>query len=464
MAVMTPALSQTLTRATRRVRLRFALRHGATGLLAGTLIAGVLLALTRTALWEELPAEALVAPPLLGLFVGLAWGALRRLSPLDVARLTEQRLDLKERLSTALILAPDPSGSPLAARQIADAEAHAARGLDLRAALPLTLPRRGATALAAVAALFLAWFLPTLPLFQSPQERAERAAVKKEGERIVRVAKVLEREAAGRKLEQTRQAAQKLGKLGEQMRGGQVDKQKSLMKLAKLSQEMQKSQQALAAANGAKSLPRAGNDLQKALASARALPPSPGADQKLNAPNPDSGAKNPKQAAAPAPSQEAMQQVQKSLQNADMQSLAEQLQKLAQQAQQGQPGDKAGREKLAKQLSALAEALKGTSLEKTSESLKQAAEAMKNDDMAQASQQLQEAARRADQAAKKNEDAQTMQQMAQAMANAQAGTGAEGDPLADSGEGAGEKDAFGKDGKPKDGHVHTADCTKPGGT
>lgn len=54
MAVTAPLLSQTLARALRRVRLLLLLRHGATGILAGVLVSGVLLLLVRTgALAEE---------------------------------------------------------------------------------------------------------------------------------------------------------------------------------------------------------------------------------------------------------------------------------------------------------------------------------------------------------------------------------------------------------------------------
>jgi hypothetical protein len=147
-----------------------------------------------------------------------------------------------------------------------------------------------------------------------------------------------------------------------------------------------------------------------------------------------------------------------------MPSLAEQLSRLAQQAQAGQPGDKAARDKVAQQLSQLAEALKGTSLEKASAPLAQAADAMKNDEMPQAAQQLQEAARKVAESAKKSEDGAAMRQMANALASGQTGEGAEGEPPGDTGEGQGDKDAFGKDGKPREEHQHTAACRQPGGT
>jgi hypothetical protein len=143
MAVAIPsALSDTLARAARRVRVLLALRHGATGLFAGGLGSLLFVAVLRSPWGESWPSEWLAAPPAAGLLLGTLWGATRAVPPLDVARLTEQRLDLKERLSTALALAPAGERDPLVARQVRDAEAHAAGGLDLRAAFPLGVPRR----------------------------------------------------------------------------------------------------------------------------------------------------------------------------------------------------------------------------------------------------------------------------------------------------------------------------------
>ncbi len=461
MAVMTPALSRTLAQAARRVRLLLAFRAGAVGLGAGAILSGVLLALLRLRVLGEPPEEILLLPPLLGLAAGVTAALLRRVTALDVARLTEQRLDLKERFSTALTLT-SAGDDPLVRRQIADAEAHAARGIDLKTALPLSPPRPVWAALAVTLAVLLAWFVPTLPFFLSTQERTERAEVKREGERIVRVAKALEREAAGKKLPNTRQAAKQMNALGRELQRGSLNKQKALMKVAKLTQQMQKTQQAMAAATAPKSLPAAGKELQKALDGAKATPKD-GAQKKTDALNAEGDAKNKQgdQSGTPA-AQQAARKMQAAMQNGDVPSLAEELSKMAQMAQQGQPGDKQGREQMAKQLAALSQALKGTSFEKASEPLKQAAEAMKKGDMAEASRQLQEAARQVAEAQRKKEDAEGMRQVAQAMQQQQGeqagGAGTEGETPGDSGEGEGQNDAFGKNGKPKE-HKH-----EPGGT
>jgi hypothetical protein len=477
MAVAIPsALSDTLARAARRVRVLLALRHGATGLFAGGLGSLLLVAVLRSPWGESWPSEWLAAPPAAGLLLGTLWGATRAVPPLDVARLTEQRLDLKERLSTALALAPAGERDPLVARQVRDAEAHAAGGLDLRVAFPLGLPRRVWAGVGACLGAALLWFLPTFSFLQSPQERAERAAVRREGERLVRVAKVLERDAGAKKLAETGKAAGKLAALGNEMKQGQLSRQKALMKAAKLTEQMKQSQQALAAQAGAgapKSLPEAGKELQKTLQAAAAeKPKAPGKSTAAALQAPSGDGEKPAHdakpaAAAAAATRDAMKGAQKALAGADVPSLAEQLSKLAQQAQAGQPGDKADREQLARQLAALAKALEGTRLEKASEPLQQAAEALKRNDLGEASRALQEAARRTSEAARREEDLQAMRQMASALQNGEregGEPGAEGDAPSDAGEGEGENDAFGKNGKPKKSHAHSAACTAPGGT
>ncbi len=471
----TPALSRTLAQAGRRVRLSLALQRGATGLGAGALVSGIALALLRLRVLDDdsLPAEALLLPPLFGLAAGVVHAFLVRLTPLDLARLTEQRLDLKERFSTALAFSSTATDDPLVRRQILDAEAHAARGsLDLPGAIPLRPSRRVWAACALTLIVGLAWFLPTLPLFMSAQQRAEREVVKKEGERIVRVAKAAEQRAAQKKLPQAQAAAKKLTALGEQMKRGQLTKQKALMKAAKLTEQMKAQQQAAANQNGGKSLAQAGKEMQKALAATQAAPKGEGGDKnnRLNAAaaanNQQAKGANGKKA---TPAREAMRSAAQAMANEDAPSLAEQLSKLAQMAEQGQPGDKPNRDQLADQLSTLSNSLRGTALEKASEPLQKAAEAMKKGDLNEAARQLQEAARRVNEAQKGREDAKSLQQMAEAL---QAGQGQqqsadgsqEGDVPEDTGEGAGKDDAFGKNGKTKKGHVHTAQCLKPGGT
>ncbi|MES2461328.1 MAG: hypothetical protein V4671_12160, partial [Armatimonadota bacterium] len=230
-----PTLHRVLRQVIRRIRIRRAILGGANGLLAGAAVAGIGTALLRLGVYDEdmVSDATFLIPPAVGLAVGLLWGATRRLEIFAAARLVEQALDLKERLSSALALVSQTEDA-FSLRQRADAEVHAEQ-IDPTKAVPLTpIPRRVLAALAATFAAFLIWLLPTLPAFQTATARSERAQVKKEGERLVRIAKAVDKSSGTKKLESSKKAAAQMAKLGAQMQTGRIPRRKALIKVAKL--------------------------------------------------------------------------------------------------------------------------------------------------------------------------------------------------------------------------------------
>ena len=451
-----PHLHRVLKRVITRLRIRRSLFGGANGLLVGAAVSGVAAILLRLGVYDEdlLPDAAFFAPPLIGLMAGTLWGTSRRIEPFAAARLIEQRLDLKERLSSALLLASQTSDA-FSLRQQADAEAHAEK-IDPIATVPLTpLPRRAWASLAATLAVFLIWLLPTLPAFQSPAVRAEHALVKKEGERLVRIAKTVTNSANGKKLEATKKASAQIAKLGTQMQAGRMSRRKALVKLAKLTAQIKQAQQTLAVQAGdpnglgaGKSLPSAARELQKALDAARKNDLANGFNKSL-----DTG-KNPSSPDAQKQlADAALQAAQKALSENNTPSLAEQLNKLADSVARGEPKDAATRRSLADKLDALSKSLKGTSLEKASADLSEAAKALREGNGQKAADKLREAARKASEAGTKGEDSQTLSQMAQALQGSPDGDGTEQEISAEQmAQGAGGEDtgdAFGADGGKK---------------
>lgn len=471
----TSRVSDAIAAATRRVRFLRGRQQGANGLMIGSALSAAVLLAERLRLLEPdaYSPEWLVVPPVLGLMAGILWGVTRPIPPIALLKHLETRLNLSERLSTALLMSPEGTpDDPFLARQVEDAETHAPSLPDLRAALPYTpVPCRVYYALGAVGATLLLWFLPTLPFFQSPAERAEKASLKRDGERLVQIAKKMAVEADTKKLDPVKKAAAKLAKLGEEMKKGRLTQQKAMMKAAELSQEMKQAQQALAAQTAPKSLPSAAREMAKAMApggnaaTSEANNGNKPTDPKNNLTPPQAGAKQDgKQANSNA--QQAMKQAVQAMSQNSAPSLAEQLSKMADMAAQNQPGDQAGREQMASQLSALADALKGTSYEAASQPLKEAADALKKGDMKTAAEKMREAARKVGESAQNSDAAQAMQQMAEAMQGQQDGNSMEGQGFGESGEGQGEGDAFDKNGQKKngsEGHVHTAECLAPGG-
>ena len=236
-----PVLSRLVTRAAGRVRLLRVRRFGADGLLIGSLISAILLLTIRLLHYEadDNALRWLVVCPFLGLSVGAVLGSLRPVPSVALLRLIEQRLDLKERLSTAHELR---GRDGLERLQVSDAENYV--NVDIRPVLPFwPIPARIWLSLAAPLCVFLLWYVPTLPAFQTAAQKSEKAAVKKEGERLVRLAKAMERDATGKKLDKTGAAAKKLGELGKEMEKGRLDRKKALMKAAKLTDEIKRQQQ-----------------------------------------------------------------------------------------------------------------------------------------------------------------------------------------------------------------------------
>src|SRR5437660_1252817 len=93
------ALGSALSAAARRIRALMFLRLGSYALCGSALLCLVLVGLSKTRLWEE-PSPWLVAGIIGAALLSAAVVVLcRRLTQLDVARLTDRRTDLKERLS-----------------------------------------------------------------------------------------------------------------------------------------------------------------------------------------------------------------------------------------------------------------------------------------------------------------------------------------------------------------------------
>ncbi|GAB4452111.1 MAG: hypothetical protein OHK0029_02510 [Armatimonadaceae bacterium] len=472
----TSRLSTTIRAATQRVRFLRARHSGAGGILLGAALSGGVLLLERFRLLEAgmFAPEWLLLPPLTGLTLGILWGATRPVPPLDLLRYLETRLDLKERLSTALLLENSPASQndPFVQRQRADAEAHSASPEELQKALPyLPVPRRVPIALASVGAVFLLWYLPTLTVFQTPAQRAEKAVLKRDGERLIQIAKKVAQEADTKNLDAAKKAAAKLAKLGEEMKRGRLNQQKAMMQAAKLTEELKQAQQTLAQQSGNKSLARAAGEMRQAMAAAQAMSGQKqegankaNATDALKTPQGQEGkSENPKSGSEV---QQAMNRSVAAMQQENAPSLAEQLSKMADLATAGKPETSSERQEFAQQLDALAKSLENTAYQEASSSLAEAAEAMQSGDMARASEKLREAARKVAEAAKNSEAANAMQQMASALSNGQSGEASEGAGFSDAGEGSGESDSFGENGLLKEGdqHVHTAECLEPGGT
>lgn len=367
--------------ATRRLRQRRTLRFGATGFLAGSVVGFVIAVAISTNLLREttLPGGGafLLLPTLAGLLGGAFYGAAGKYDPVSVARLLERRLDLKDRLSTALSSKRD--GSPVVEAQHTDAILHAPSESTVLSAVPLTpVPRRVYIAGAVALAVALAYFAPELPVFWSSTRRSEQIAVKKEGERLLAVAKAAVAEAKKQNLPEAEKAAQKVEKLGKEMARGRMPLREALMERAKLSEELRKAQDKIAReqANRADAqtktdLTSAGRDVAKKLQNNGS---APSANSPANTPD------------------ARMKALQDALARGDKNGVAQVLREMADAAERGEPAPGAERDKTGQQLAALGDALNKNNLADAGKSAEKAGDSMSNNAMPEATQSLREAA------------------------------------------------------------------------
>jgi hypothetical protein len=155
------ALGFTISRLTRLVRQRRALFYGVRGLTWGLYLAVVPVALRAMVGPWALPAAGGLAAA--GLLVGLLYGMLLRVPPVDALGLADRAFDLKDRLATAHDLLGRQDRGALAEAAIEDAEQHA-RQITLGRAVPWRWPREVKLLPAPVLVLAVLPYLPPIPV------------------------------------------------------------------------------------------------------------------------------------------------------------------------------------------------------------------------------------------------------------------------------------------------------------
>ena len=155
------ALGLTITRLTRLIRQRRALFYGVRGLAWGLCLAVVPVALRAMVGPWALPVAGGVAAG--GALVGVLYGMLLRVPPVDALGLADRAFDLKDRLATAHDLLARPDRGALADAAIADAETHAAQ-ITLGRAVAWRWPRELKLLPAPVLALAVLPYLPPIPI------------------------------------------------------------------------------------------------------------------------------------------------------------------------------------------------------------------------------------------------------------------------------------------------------------
>ena len=170
-----------------RIRLLVTQQWVCVGLTFAMLASLLLVAATKLHWWTD-AIDYLWAMLLVGAITGLIIGATRKITPMVAAQIADERGGLKERLSTAVEIASIRERSAIAQAQLADA-AHHAGSLQVSRVLPWKPPRGWRPMAGAMALLLAVIYVPELPIFHTRQERMDRVAMQKDGQRIQKIAK-----------------------------------------------------------------------------------------------------------------------------------------------------------------------------------------------------------------------------------------------------------------------------------
>jgi hypothetical protein len=207
--------------------------------------------------------ETCVGIMIAGLLAGLAWGLLRPVTPLQAAALTDERLNLRERLSTALQFASRADASTLVPALLADAGQTAERIRPSRV-YPYRPPRHiWHLCVAGVAFFALARFCPE-DLLKTPAQIAVEREMKKQGRSAIELAERVKKRAKTENLQVSRETAEKVERLGKKLESARLSKKQALLQTQKLSQEIREEQRKLAEKNTPKDFQAAAKAMQKA--------------------------------------------------------------------------------------------------------------------------------------------------------------------------------------------------------
>jgi len=326
--------------------------------------------------------------PLMGVVVGvsaalgLAWGLTRRVSLLDAAALADRKLDLKERLSNAVLFADRPEASPLVPALVADAARHA-EGLLPAGLLPYRPSSPARWSLFAAALVAAAWFAPTFALGRTPGEVAVRQEMREQGRQLREVAQKAREQAQGRQLQKPEELARKLEKLARELERAKLSKKEALLKSGKLAAELREAQKLAALQSGAGAMGRVAEALR---------------NEAFETPG--------------------MQDVARAAREQRADEMASKIAKLAQEVRAGKPKPEE-RDRLAEDVRRMAEAAEAGGMGEMAEALREAASALRQGKDGAAAEAMERAAKAAEAAAQGAAENQTLEQMAQELQESQ---------------------------------------------
>ncbi len=172
----------------------------------------------------------------------------------DAARLADQRLGLKERLSTVCELDDLRDQSEVASLLRRDAAQHLAKVVPVKL-VSIRLPRGSRWTLAALALTGIVFQLPDFQLDKKLKREAEREMIKSEGQRIELLARRMTENPALLPHKEAPQDLKKVNEVAKLLSGG-ITKNDALRELTKLTDDLKRREQSLLPKDGVEPLDR----------------------------------------------------------------------------------------------------------------------------------------------------------------------------------------------------------------
>ncbi len=240
---MTPAIQKKLRRVQTSLQLQLLVNWAARGLAVGALMAALLMAASRFYPLDIDIIRVSISLLTAGLVLGSLASLLRPISMFEAALACDLRLQLKERITSAIEFTAQKETNPLIPALISDAERHAAiisPGRDF----PIRTPRDAIYALILLAIAIGLYFVPPWQYtFASDETREEYREVQAEAQAVRDIAREITLDPPAERNDFAEEIARQLEQLARDMEFGTLSRREALERLSAIEEAIEQSQE-----------------------------------------------------------------------------------------------------------------------------------------------------------------------------------------------------------------------------
>jgi hypothetical protein len=170
--------------------------------------------------------------------IGTVYSLFKKITLMDAAKLTDENLNLKERISSAIEFEDKKDESPFVPQLILDAIAHKNKILPEKIVrfIPPYKLRYLFIALTVVISLF---FVPNIHWSHPKPDKQVVDVIHKEAKKIEKIAKDLEKKANEDKSEEINKISKEMMKISDELKKKEIDKKEALKKISKLAERLE---------------------------------------------------------------------------------------------------------------------------------------------------------------------------------------------------------------------------------